>query len=112
MSAPAMRVCRDCPRRIPFGNPRCPECATRYERERAADPTRRPLYSEAWRCKSRAARRAQPWCSVRGCTSTDLTLDHVTARAWGGSNDGPTRVLCRYHNGLKGAGDGEELTYR
>ena len=70
-------------------------------------------YDEAWQKLSARARRLQPFCSVHGCTSTDLTVDH-TPEAWRRKEQGkPIRledveVLCRSHNSVRGAARGEK----
>ena len=51
---------------------RCPRCEAIWQRERNA---RRTQYAGTWRATSKAARKAQPWCSICGATD-DLTLDH------------------------------------
>jgi hypothetical protein len=47
----------------------------------------------------------RPYCSVAGCTSTDLTVDHLDPSTRG--NPGLTlvdvQVLRRFHNASKGA---------
>ena len=76
-------------------------------------PAHKPLrkrpngrYSYAWRKASREARQAQPFCSVAGCNSSDLTADHVIPMARGGAKVPDASlivVLCRKHNSSKGA---------
>jgi len=56
--------------RAPRG--RCPSCERLWQKARNA---RRTQYHGSWRATSRAARKAQPWCSICG-TVYDLTLDH------------------------------------
>lgn len=70
-------------------------------------------YDSAWDRLSRQARRRQPFCSVPGCTSTDLTTDH-TPEAWERKSRGlpirlrDIRVLCRSHNSQAGAARGPQ----
>jgi 5-methylcytosine-specific restriction endonuclease McrA len=54
---------------------------------------------------SEEARRLHPYCAVPGCTSTDLTVDHVDPRTRGkhGLTLADVQVLCRFHNSSKGA---------
>lgn len=65
-------------------------------------------YTAAWDRLSKRARREQPFCSVPGCPSKDLTTDH-SPEAWARQSRGlPIRledveVLCRSHNSSKGA---------
>jgi 5-methylcytosine-specific restriction endonuclease McrA len=67
-------------------------------------PRRKTQYNRAWNKLSRAARAAQPWCSVPGCLSTDLTADHVIPLGKGGEllpDPMDVVVLCRSHNSAK-----------
>jgi 5-methylcytosine-specific restriction endonuclease McrA len=67
---------------------------TRAERHRTA----------AWDRLSARLRKAHPFCSVPGCPSTDLTLDHIISLA-----EDPSlaleplncQVLCRSHNSAR-----------
>jgi len=64
-------------------------------------------YDAAWDRLSKRARTMQDFCSVPGCTSTDLTLDH-SPEAWARKARGlairlqDVQVLCRSHNAQKG----------
>ena len=80
-------------------------CGTLIEKKgaenycKACKPAEKPAnkrYNTAeWRKISKAARKAQPWCTW--CqTSKDLTVDHVLA----GSMAGGIMVLCRSCNKL------------
>lgn len=41
-------------------------------------------------------------CVIPGCTSRDVTLDHVVARSRGGSSDCRNlQTMCRQHNQMK-----------
>lgn len=74
-------------------------------------------YDAAWDRLSARARRLQPFCSVPGCTSTDLTVDH-SPEAWERKAQGkPIRlcdveVLCRSHNSIAGAARGQRARDR
>lgn len=65
-------------------------------------------YDAAWDRLSAQARRKQPFCSIPGCTDSDLTVDH-SPEAWKRKAEGkPIRlqdveVLCRSHNSKRGA---------
>lgn len=65
-----LRPCLDCGTRT--SRTRCPSCESIRNRARNA---RRPQYAGTWRATSKAARKAQPWCSVCG-TTVNLSLDH------------------------------------
>lgn len=88
------RPCLTCQRPTRNGS-RCPTCESQRQAKRNAS---RAHYKGEWQAISRAAREAQPWCSVCGAT-TDLTTDHITAASLA---DG-VMVLCRKHNSSKGA---------
>lgn len=64
--------------------PRC----ERHERVKERSRPGREIYRGDWPAESKAIRAAQPWCSVDGCPSTDLTVDHPTRK-----------VFCRHHHG-------------
>jgi hypothetical protein len=53
----------------------------------------------------RAGANLHPYCSVPGCTSADLTVDHIDSRTRGkpGLTLADVQVLCRFHNSQKGA---------
>ncbi len=58
-------------------------------------------YSSTWQRISAATIAAQPWCARCGAT-TDLTTDHIVAKARGGLNDPANlQVLCRRCNSAK-----------
>lgn len=95
----------------------CPDCGELSENTYCAEHTMsdsRPKdrrargYDAQWKRLSRQARREQPFCSVPGCTSTDLTTDH-SPEAWERHEAGlavrlqDVAVLCRSHNSQKGA---------
>lgn len=69
---------------------RCTPCEARRQSLRNAA---RPHYRGPWPAISRAARRAQPWCTDCA-TPLDLTTDHVTPRSLEGGVD----VVCRACN--------------
>lgn len=83
MTGPAVRLCLDCGIRFRGDGPRCVEHERAHQRRRNQA---RVQYQGAWKRRSLAERRAQPWCSVCG-TPFDLTLDHETGQ-----------VQCRTHN--------------
>ena len=68
-----LRPCLDCGRRTHTTSPRCGPCDRAHQRARNA--ARAALYDTAHRRQSKAARKAQPWCSLCGITA-DLTWDH------------------------------------
>lgn len=96
------RPCAECGDLIATGT-YCDE----HRRGAKVSPRRRG-YDSAWDRLSKRARRLQPFCSVPGCMSTDLTVDH-TEEAWKRKAAGKTirlrdvQVLCRRHNAEKGA---------
>ena len=95
------RPCAGCGRIV--RDSRCLECKRLLDRQR---PTRTQRgYDYSWMKLSRKLREIQPFCSIRGCTSKDLTVDHIIPLA-----EAPhlrlevtnLRVLCRSHNSQKG----------
>jgi 5-methylcytosine-specific restriction endonuclease McrA len=82
---------------------RCKACER--ERVRQRGTTSQRGYGRQWRKISEEARRLHPYCAVPGCTSTDLTVDHVDPRTRGkhGLTLADVQVLCRFHNSSKGA---------
>jgi 5-methylcytosine-specific restriction protein A len=82
---------------------RCKEC--QRERQRRRGTTTQRGYDRAWRKLSEQARTLHPYCSVPGCTSADLTVDHIDSRTRGkpGLTLADVQVLCRFHNSQKGA---------
>lgn len=71
MTSP-LRPCLSCGLRFRGTGSRCPGCERARQRRRNQIRTE---YQGAWRRRSLAERRAQPWCSICG-TTADLTLDH------------------------------------
>jgi 5-methylcytosine-specific restriction endonuclease McrA len=58
-----------------------------------------------WRKISEKLRRLSPFCEVPGCTSKDLTVDHiipVSERPDLAKDELNCRVLCRSHNAARG----------
>jgi 5-methylcytosine-specific restriction endonuclease McrA len=83
---------------------RCPEHQRAYEREksRRRGGAQKLGYTRQWQQAAHAAIDAQPWCSTCGAT-TDLTGDHIVARAHGGPGVSENvTVLCRSCNAKKG----------
>ena len=66
---------------------RCADCEREYQRRYNARPERKALYGGEWQRHRRERMAEQPHCSVGGCASADLTVDHGTD--W---------VLCRSHH--------------
>lgn len=82
---------------------RCAECKRTLGRGR---PTRTQRgYDYQWNKLSKYLRELQPYCSIKGCTNKDLTVDHIVPLGVAPhlrleiSN---LRVLCRSHNSQKG----------
>ena len=86
-----------CPEIIKKGGGECPRHAT------PSKPAHVRYNNAAWKRLSRAARKAQPWCSFCG-SRFDLTLDHVMP----GKGAGGYLVLCRSCNSSKGTRDIQE----
>lgn len=86
---------------------RCPEHPLRVTDRRPRDRVTRANRA-AWKNLSRRLRKMQPWCSVPGCASTDLTVDHIVPLSEGGEpyDLDNLRVLCRSHNTQRTRGDG------
>lgn len=90
-------------------------CDTHHPKDNRNKNRRDAGYDAAWDRLSARARKAQVFCSIPGCTSKDLTVDH-TPEAWRRKAAGkPIRfqdvlVLCRRHNAIAGAARGERST--
>src|ERR1700693_6196012 len=77
-------------------------------RVKRASATRRG-YDSKWQRIAREQIKAVPYCQCQGCglhrghcgSEVDLTADHVTPLARGGTADGPTMTLCRACNSSK-----------
>jgi 5-methylcytosine-specific restriction endonuclease McrA len=96
-----VRLCPACGCHLPYpGRGKCKDCQREYERKRG---TRRQRgYTDAWLRIVKVAIRQQPYCSVPGCTSTDLTGDHRVPLSKGGTSTLENiQVLCRRHNSAK-----------
>lgn len=95
------RPCVDCG--VVVRASRCAECMRFKERAR---PTRADRgYDYSWKKLSKQLREQQPFCSIVGCTSTDLTVDHIIPLSdapWLRLEISNLRVLCRSHNSQKG----------
>ena len=84
---------------------RCAECKRVKDRARPRRIDRG--YDYAWNKLSKELRTLQPFCSIVGCKSQDLTVDHIIPLS-----EAPylrleitnLRVLCRFHNSQKGNG--------
>ncbi len=82
---------------------RCPNCTARQERKRGTTTQRG--YGSDWQARSRHITRLVGRCEACGAEHTatnPLTLDHVIAKARGGTDD-LVQVLCRRCNSAKGA---------
>jgi 5-methylcytosine-specific restriction endonuclease McrA len=93
------RPCLGCGESIPSGS-RCKDCrlpGKQRPRGHVRDTAR-------WRRLSTRLRQLSPFCEIPGCSSTDLTVDHVISLdedltlAYEPLN---CRVLCNHHNGLR-----------
>jgi 5-methylcytosine-specific restriction endonuclease McrA len=85
--------------------PRCNECKRVKERARPRRIDRG--YDYAWNKLSKHLRTLQPFCSIAGCKSQDLTVDHIiplSEAPWLRLEISNLRVLCRSHNSQKGNG--------
>lgn len=84
---------------------RCAECKRIKDRQR---PTRiQRGYDYSWTKLSKQLREQQPFCSIVGCKSKDLTVDHIIPLSdapWLRLEVTNLRVLCRSHNSQKGNG--------
>ena len=98
MTLSACMICGE-----PSEQGRCPAHRLKAAPKRMT-PQRLTRSRAAWINLSRRLRRMQDWCSVPGCTSTDLTVDHIVPLAKGGDPYALTnlQVLCRRHNAEKG----------
>lgn len=98
------RPCLTCGRLTTKGS-RCPTCQAVQDQvhERRRGTRQQRGYTNDWGRIVRDAIAEQPWCSVPGCTDTDLTGDHITPLSRGGENTRENcRVLCRRHNSQRG----------
>lgn len=96
------RACLDCGEPTPA--PRCQECQAasdrRTDQQRGSRQARG--YDRQWQRKSARVRREEPACAICGSTD-DLTVDHITPKAAGGTDDRENlTTLCRKHNSAKG----------
>ena len=96
-----LKPCLKCGEPCPEG--RCDEHRVK-EAPKRQTPQRLTRSRSTWINLSRRLRRIQPWCSIPGCTDTDLTVDHIVPLAKGGDPYALTnlQVLCRSHNAAKG----------
>jgi 5-methylcytosine-specific restriction endonuclease McrA len=99
--SPLLAVCPACGE-VHSGKGRCRGCRRTYERGRGT-PAQRG-YGAAWQRLAAEAKRRQPYCSVPGCTSLDLTVDHIDPASKGRRylTLADVQVLCRSHNAAKG----------
>jgi 5-methylcytosine-specific restriction endonuclease McrA len=83
---------------------RCPDCKRGADRFRGTTTARG--YGRDWQKLATQAKRHQPYCSITGCNSTDLTVDHLDPGTKGkhGLTLNDVQVLCRSHNSSKGKG--------
>lgn len=68
-----LRSCLECGTITRTTQPRCGPCER--SRQRRRNTRRATLYDTDHRKQSKAARKAQPWCSICG-RQTNLTWDH------------------------------------
>ena len=101
---PATTPCLTCGQ-LSHNGTRCPSCQA--VRDRAREQARgRPNatargYGSAWQATSRQMIARHPWCTICG-TTTDLTVDHILAKANGGTDAiSNLQVMCRRHNSSK-----------
>lgn len=109
------RACMDCAEPVLVAEGRaasegyasyCDDCKPKRADNRGTHTERG--YDARWERLSKRALRLQRFCSVVGCTSTDLTADH-SPEAWERREAGlsirlrDVDVLCRSHNARKGA---------
>ena len=96
------RPCAGCGRVVRAS--RCADCKRIKERER---PTRTQRgYNYQWMKLSRIIRQEHPYCSIAGCKSLDLTVDHIISLSeapWLKLEITNLQVLCRKHNSQKGS---------
>jgi 5-methylcytosine-specific restriction endonuclease McrA len=79
---------------------RCGYCRAQWQQAKDGRRPMRRTYAEQQRRAQQV--QAQSWCS--GCgTTLDLTAEHLTPVAQGGSEDGPLTTLCRPCNAKRGA---------
>lgn len=99
----AWKACLGCGQ--PGPAPRCPLCQAEADTRTAArrGGAHRRGYTRAWQRKAARVKRQEPACAVCG-TTDDLTVDHITPKAAGGTDhrDNLT-TMCREHNSSKGA---------
>lgn len=98
------RPCLGCSQLIDSGS-RCAEC--RLKRRPAPGRKGRTATDWRWRKLSQRLRKLSPFCEIPGCTSADLTVDHVIPLSdpLGGElvyDELNLRVLCRTHNAERG----------
>lgn len=99
------RPCIGCGVLIERGS-RCDDCKPKnlkYQRGRMG----RTASDWRWRKLSEKLRRLSPFCEIPGCTSQDLTVDHIVPLSdpFGAElihNESNLRVICRRHNAERG----------
>jgi 5-methylcytosine-specific restriction endonuclease McrA len=96
-----VRLCPRCGAQVPVAG-LCPVCTRRVEAGRGTRTERG--YNNQWLRLVKVAIAQHPYCSVPGCTSTDLTGDHALPLAMGGKSVLENiQVLCRRHNSMNGS---------
>ena len=99
-----LKICGRCdqlyPRPQHGDDGHCAACSTIRAASRPTT-TQRGLGSK-WATAARDQIRAEPWCARCGST-TDLTADHLVARALGGTIADGLQTLCRTCNSRKGS---------
>ncbi len=100
-----LRPCLNHPTRLIANGSYCGECKRANERRRGTTTERG--YGTAWQRKSqRLTRRVGRCerCGIEHTAANPLTLDHLTAKANGGTDhDTNLSVICRRCNSAKGA---------
>lgn len=97
------RPCIKCGVLIATGS-RCDDCRLRH-RTTPRGTKGRTATDRRWRNLSQKLRRASPFCELPGCTSVDLTVDHIiplSERTYLAYDEANLRVICRRHNAAKG----------
>jgi hypothetical protein len=95
------RPCIGCGHIIDHGS-RCHACTPRRTCTRGTKG--RTQTDWQWRKLSQRLRKTSPFCEIPGCTSSDLTVDHIippTERPDLAHEELNCRVYCRSHNAAR-----------